>query len=243
MGLGNLVYGGLPYEVRKTIRMCCCGSQLHITSQNVQKLAMHPEYQLHNLANTFKADIQDKSIYDIREYFHDSNIPFRYKGCSRSAMSCCGSCTRMCKVRCPQDVMQRAFLFCANVLCAKTEEEKQARYKTSNTAVQLLYDELTCKVPRYFAIAEMVTNMISPFYNKQLEKELLEIYGNEDSPHRLDYAPVIEYETIPGTRPEEGRLRKRVNVETGEVCVLDWPRSGMCPFCLPVGLSERRRAR
>lgn len=242
MSLGNTEHGGLTYEVFKTIRLCCCGIQMHISENQVQKLTTTPEWQLRNLEKTFEDQVSGRSIYDIREFFHDSQIPFRYRGCSRNSMTCCGSCTRVCKNRCPQDVLNRAFLLCANIICA-SEDAKSERYKRANTPIRMLYDELISQTPRYFAIAEMVINTTSPYYNKQLERELGEIYGNEDSPHRLDYAPVIEYETTPGTRPEEGKLRKKVNEETGEVSVLNWPRSGTCPFCLPIGLSERRRGR
>lgn len=243
MGLGKKRYGGLPYEVVKTIRMCCCGKQLHIVPQDVQNLTMKSEWQLRNLAHTFKDEVEYQNIYDIREYFHDQSIPFRYQGCPRSSLTCCGSCTRMCKKRCPQDVLNRAYLYCANIICAPNEEEQKIRYENADTPVQMLYDELTASVPRYFAIAEMITHMISPYHNKKLEKTLEEVYGNENSPHRLDYAPAIAYELTPGSNPEEGKFRKKVNPETGEVIILEWPRSGMCPFCLPTGLSDRRRSK
>lgn len=243
MSLGNNELGGLPYEVRKTVRLCCCGAQFHITDSDVQKLAMHPEWQLCNLEDTFKPHVAGHNIQDIREFFHDSQVPFKYKSCPRGSMTCCGSCTRVCNSRCPQDVLNRAFLLCANIVCVHDKAEKQRRYDAASTEVQLLYDEFTSETPMYFRISAMVTEMTSPCFNKKLEREIGERYGNEDSPHRLDYAPVIEVEQIPGTRPEEGKFRKKVDVETGEVSVLHWPRSGMCPFCLPTGLSERRRTR
>ena len=228
------------YEASKGINICCCPGQAHLTDQSSQILTMHPEWWLQKLPETFKGQIEGKHITDIREFFQYSDIPFRRKMCVRGNMACCGSCMRECKSRCAQDVLNRAYLFCASIIHAPSGFQGE-RYKSAETSVQLLYSELISDLPKYFVIAEMIMHMISPIHNKKLEREIAEIYGNEDSPQRLNYAPTIEYELVPGTKPEEQRWRKKVNVESGEVSILHWPRSGMCPFCLPTGLSERRR--
>lgn len=234
MSIGNTEYG-YSYEVQRSLRMCCCGRQLHLGDKDSQVLTMHPEWQLRNLGETFKDEIVGQDIYDIREFFHDSQIVFRYRGCPRSTLLCCGSCMRVCKSRCSQDVLNRAFLLCANIIYA-SEGDKAERYKQAGTAIQFLYDEMVSEVPKYFAISAMLIDIISPVFNKELERIIGEQYGNEDSPYRMDYAPVIEYEST-----SDGRYRKKVDIESGEVSVLHWPRSGMCPFCLPTGLSDRRR--
>lgn len=159
-------------------------------------------------------------------------------------MTCCCSCTRLCNKRCPQDVLNRAYISCAYVLDALTPEEYDERYAKAPTPVQMLCKELREETPRYFTIAAMVSEMMSPQLNKQLERTISEVYGNEDSPYKFDYAAAIEYEEYYVTHPNgytETRLRKRVDPTTGEVAILHWPRSGMCPYCLPSGLMDRRR--
>lgn len=232
------------YATRKTNRLCCCHDPQRTEPKNPQYLLAHPEDRLLDLKRTYQAQVGSWHITDIRQFFIDSEIPFREMGCARSNMVCCGSCTRMCSKRCPQDVLNRAYLFCGAILDAPTEEIRQQRYQAATQPVRWLYDELTSETPRYFTIAEMIKEMTSPFYNKELERIICEQYGNEDSPHKLDYAPVIEYieKTIRIRHGQaEKALRKKVDPETGIVSVLDWPRSGMCPFCLPTGLTDNRR--
>lgn len=232
------------WESRKHIRLCCCRKQPHITAEDVTHLVRHPEYQLRNLPDTYREAIDGLSSFDIREMFHDSKVPFRYEGCPRGALTCCCSCTRMCNKRCPQDVLNRAYISCAYVLDAGTPEEFNERYAKASTPVQMLCKEMLSETPRFFAISAMVSEMISPVFNKQLEKTISEVYGNDDSPYKLDYAVAIEYEEHCVTLPNgyvDVRLRKKVDPETGEVSILHWPRSGMCPYCLPTGLMDRRR--
>lgn len=218
-------------------RMCCCALQTHIQAKDEQMLLRHPENQLRNLASTYKDQTQGHAIYDIREFFHDSQIPFRWKGCKYSHMVCCGSCTRTCDQRCPQDVLTRAYIMCANVFNAPNESKRAQRLAGASTTVQMLYAELTSDTPKYFMVAEMVNELIVTGAAGPVEGDIFE---KRDNPHRYDYAPIIEYEQVPGT-PEA--TRKKVDVETGEVAVMHWPRSGLCPFCLPVGLTNRRRCR
>ena len=231
-------------EVRRERRMCCCTVQTHIGQAEVDHLAREERIQLRNLPEAYREELEGKSPFAIRQFFHDSSIPFRYEGCPRANMICCGSCSRNCLKRCPQDVMNRAYLFCGSILDASTEDIRAERYRAASTPVKMLYDELVSEPPRYFAIAAMITEMTSPVYNKELERIIKEEYGNEDTPHRLDYAPQVEYEEYFQERPDgykEARLRKKVDPVTGEVMVHHWPRSGMCPYCLPVGLVDRRR--
>lgn len=231
-------------DVRRERRMCCCSIQEHIGQEDVDRLAKDTGIQLRNLPGVYRDELEGKSPFEIRQFFHDSSIPFRYEGCPRANMICCGSCSRNCLKRCPQDVMNRAYLFCGSILDAPDAETKAARYEMASTPVKMLYDELVSEPPRYFAIAAMITEMTSPVYNKELERIIKEEYDNADTPHRLDYAPQVEYEEYYQERPDgytETRLRKKVDPVTGEVMVHHWPHSGMCPYCLPVGLVDRRR--
>ena len=223
------------WEVRKAARMCVCLRQPQITPRDIDHLARAPEDQLRNLPETYREQLYGLSPYDARELFQNSHVPFRYQGCPRNMLRCCGCCTRVCNKRCPQDVLNRAYLACAFVLENPTPENLQR----AELPVRMLYAELTSETPRYFAIAAMVTELLSPHLNKQLERTMEEVYGNEDNPYKFDYAAAIEYEEYVHKRPdglEEIRLRKKADPETGNVSVLYWPRSGMCPYCLPTGL-------
>lgn len=235
---------GTPLEVRKERRMCCCPRQPHLSPEDTDRLLKDKSIQLCNLSHTYAADIEGEEIYRIREMFQQSSVPFRYKGCPRNMLTCCGSCTRTCTSRCPQDVVNRANLFCGNILYAMDVETRERRYKESPKSVQLLYEELIADNPRYDMVASMVTEMISPHYNKQLEKIIEEVYNNENSPYKFDYAPTIEHEEILSVHTDGStsvRYRKRVDPKTGDAIVYDWPRSGMCPYCLPEGMVDRRR--
>ena len=139
--------------------------------------------------------------------------------------------------------MHRAYLFCGNLLEAQVPEELDIRLKRVDTATRLLYMELVSETPRYFAIASMVTEMCTPIFNKKLERYIQET-GNIENPHKIDYAPVIVMEEEFVTHPNgyvETRWKKKVDPETGNVAIIPWPGSGMCPYCLPPGLVDRRR--
>lgn len=231
------------YDVQKRTRLCCCLKQPHIVPEDLNRLARDKSIQLRNLPDTYRAEIEGASSFDIREFFSNSHIPFRWEGCTRGAMSCCCSCTRLCNHRCPQDVMHRAYLFCGNILEARTEEEAKERYAQASTGAQMLYLEMTSESPRYFAIASMVTELCTPIFNKKLERYIQET-GNVENPHKIDYAPVIVMEEEHITQPNgyvETHWRKKVDPATGNVAYIPWPGSGMCPYCLPTGLVDRRR--
>ena len=222
------------WETRKCARMCGCPTQDNITPMDIQNLIKDAKYHLRNLPHTFAAEIEGKTPYAIREMLLEARVPFRWQGCPRGDMLCCGSCTRVCDKRCPQDVFCRAYLICGNIIDAP-EGQRAQRYAESCLTAQMLYDEMTSELPRYFAIVAMVNEYTSPIYNKQLERIILNEYEGKDSPCKCDYAPQFEYE-----ESEKG-IRKKVDPESGEASVLNWPLSGMCPFCLPTGMVDRRR--
>lgn len=202
-------------------RLCCCPTQPQITNKDVQNLLEHPENHLRNLPSTYRYEIEGATSYQIRNFFADSQIAFKGRRCLKGLLLCCGSCSFDCKGRCPQDVINRAYLLCGNIIWA-SDEFKEERYKEASFPVQMLYQELVSEHPRYFAVYAMVREFI-----------------NESA--KLDYAPQIEYEEYFDPKKGEWTYRKAVDSKSGEVYVLQWPSSGMCPFCLPIGLSDRRR--
>jgi hypothetical protein len=125
----------------------------------------------------------------------------------------------------------------AFLLYAPTEEALCERLKDAPLGVRYLYEEWISEEPSYLRIQAQVTELIDPKQNKQLRKIIEEEYHNEDTPERQDYAPTIEYEYDERTQTS----KKKVDSVTGVVSYLEWPLSGLCPFCLPAGLTDNRR--
>lgn len=218
------------------------GKSSHAVIEQGQQLLKQPENHLRNLKETYAQLLEDRkgiwSIEDIRQYFLiTKQIPFRNYGCPRSTLTCCGSCSRKCDCRCPQDVLHRAYMKIAYLLYAPDEDSLQARLKEVPLGIRYLYEEWVAPEPSYLRIQAQVTELIDPKKNKQLRKIIEEEYHNADTPERQDYAPTIEYEYDEKTQT----TRKKVDKETGVVAYLEWPLSGMCPFCLPSGLTDNRR--
>lgn len=218
------------------------GKSSHLVIEQGQQLLKQPENHLRNLKETYAQLLESNSAFwaieDIRQYFLvTKQIPFRNYGCPRASLSCCGSCSRKCDCRCPQDVLQRAYMKIAPLLYVPNEEVLRARLKEVPLGVRYLYEEWVAEEPSYLRIQAQVSELIDPKQNKQLRKIIEEEYHNEDTPERLDYAPAIEYEYDEKTQT----TRKKVDKDTGAVSYLEWPLSGLCPFCLPSGLTDNRR--
>ena len=47
----------------------------------------------------------------------------------------------------------------------------------------------------------------------------------EENPYKMNYAPSVEIDFTTGKR--------KCDPVTGELSILAWPKSGLCPFCLP----------
>lgn len=207
-----------------------------------QQLLKHPENHLRNLKESYSGILDANrdfwSIEDFRQYFLiTKQIPFRNYGCPRSTLTCCGSCSRKCDCRCPQDVLQRAYMKIAYLLYAPNEDILAQRLKEVPLGIRYLYEEWTSEEPSYLRIQAQVSELIDPKQNPQLRRIIEEEYHNEDTPERQDYAPTIEYEY-----DEKSQIsKKKVDPATGVVSYLEWPLSGLCPFCLPSGLTDNRR--
>lgn len=210
-----------------------------------QELLKQPENQLRNLKDTYARVLEDNkgiwSLADMRDYLlKTKQIPFRNYGCPRASLTCCGSCSRKCDCRCPQDVLQRAYMKIAHLLYAHENYDAdtfQQYYSNAPLGIRYLFAEWNSKEPSYFRIQAQVAELIDPRKNKELRRIIEEEYHNEDTPEKLDYAPTAEYEYDQKT----DTTKKKVDPKTGVVSYLEWPLSGMCPFCLPMGLTDNRR--
>lgn len=189
-------------------------------SEKGQLILDTPEYQLINLPARWLAtssidsptSADSPSSADLTQL---EDIPFRSDRCEYAFTSCCGGCTIVgCPRRCPQDVIYRAYLMCGNILWASGEEAKAQRFEQSPLPARMMYLELTSEHPRYFAVKAMVDESL-----------------RADS--QLDYSPQMEYEEHFDFKKGEWKIRPKVDPETGDILFLRWPKSGVCPYCLP----------
>lgn len=169
-------------------------------------------------------------------------VPFRNgrARCARS-LKCCGVCTHQCTQRCIQDCLTRIYMW------SRIPEESQS------LAVKMLLIQARAWAQEFrniqagnskntvddvcASISWTVGDIISRKANRDV-REYMEAAGMrpEDNPYKLDYGPQFEMEVNERTQ----KLRKKVNKETGMYVVLEWPKSGMCPFCLPDSTINRR---
>ena len=216
-------------------------------------LITHPEYQLRNLAAsaltsdpplspTAAPDHLASSLAsaptpnpaspaDIRAQPLQQGIPFRQS--NKCSMFCCCACTNYkCMHRCPQDVLHRINLICAGFSSA-------LRYSNSNIPQYLcrkyIFEEFTSEHPRYFVLYATLQDYLRIRNSK---------FGcTGERPDKLVYSPMFETEIVTKSHNKEGEqiVRKVVDPKTGYAKILNWPLSGVCPFCLPSGTLMRNR--
>lgn len=207
-------------------------------------LIAHPEYQLCNLAALFSIPpvappsaptpaSNPASPEDIRAQLLQQNIPFRQS--NKCTMFCCCACTNYkCMHRCPQDVLHRINLICAGFSSA-------LRYSNSNSNIpqylcrKYIFEEFTSEHPRYFVLYATLQDYLRIRNSK---------FGcTGERPDKLVYSPMFETEIVTKSHNKEGEqiVRKVVDPKTGYAKILNWPRSGVCPFCLPSGTLMRNR--
>lgn len=209
-------------------------SKIDWTYEEVGKhLIEHPEHQLCNLANKEYMG----SPEEIRAQLQAEGIPFRQAAMfSNCALFCCCACTDYrCKCRCPQDVFHRINLLCASLMAARRGDSVYFKelYDKSPLHVRYLYDELTSEHPRYFVLYETLNDYLKSRNYRR----------TEDRPDKLVYSPMFETEIVTKSHSKDGEqiVRKVVDPQTGYAKILNWPRSGVCPFCLPSGTLMRSR--
>ena len=224
---------------------CLCPASASTSGPNTQELVpfeaagnyliAHPEHQLRNLAGTFIP--ASSSPEDIREQLLQQGIPFRQS--NKCTMFCCCACTNYkCMHRCPQDVLHRINLICAGFSSA-------LRYSNSNSnsnsnipqylCRKYIFEEFTSEHPRYFVLYATLQDYLRIRNSK---------FGcTGERPDKLVYSPMFETEIVTKSHNKEGEqiVRKVVDPKTGYAKILNWPRSGVCPFCLPSGTLMRNR--
>lgn len=144
-------------------------------------------------------------------------IPFKGGACSRT-MKCCGVCTRMCRHRCVHDCLHRLYMW--NQMIENTPEELRNQIPLG---IRLAVNQ---KFESYEHMSVVVSEIINQRRNTMLREYMEhEQLRHTENPYKIDYAPQEEID------PHSGK--RRVNPNSGELIYVEWPRSGLCPFCMP----------
>lgn len=170
-----------------------------------------------------------------------TTIPFRNsrERCNVS-LRCCGVCTRRCRQRCIQDCLTRMYMW------ARIPEESQSLavkmiIRQADAWAQSLRSAKGCDVNAICEdISWVVGDMIGRAHNTEvaayMKENGLRSYQN---PLKMDYSPRVIEEVDEKTQ----RYRRKVDKQTGDILYMNWPESGMCPFCLPKMLKDLRSAK
>lgn len=177
------------------------------------------EWNLLSLVDMAKAGNDVQTISEV--------IPFRGGPCARS-MRCCGVCSRQCKQRCVQDCLHRLYMW--NKLVESTPSTEREKIPLN---IRLIVNQ---KFDSHEHMSWVVGEIISQNTNSSLKEYMKnESLRPEENPYKIDYAPQVEVDPSTGKR--------RCDPATGELCILPWPQTGLCPYCLPDVTVDGRLAR
>lgn len=144
-------------------------------------------------------------------------VPFRGGECPRTRR-CCGDCVRQCYSRCVQDCLHRLWVWKQMV-----DSTPEAERDKIPLAVRLIVNQ---KFESHQQLSWCVGEILSRKTNMQLKEYMERAHLNDYThPYRNDYGPMVALDPATG--------RRIVNKETGEIKLLKWPETGLCPYCLP----------
>lgn len=152
-------------------------------------------------------------------------VPFRNDECTRTN-KCCGVCTRRCHSRCIQDCLNRLYMW--RMLVATTPKEDQEKLLLAIRMIakqdfETLYDLSWC-------VGDILSRNTNSAINQYMTENSMYPY---EHPYKLDYAPRIDIDESTGKR--------KADPVSGQIKYLKWPQSGLCPFCLPKHVIDRRK--
>ena len=183
-------------------------------------LATYPERDNWNLLNLQDLYNAGNSIGHISEL-----LPFRSEECRRSKR-CCGLCTRQCKYRCVQDSLHRLSMW--RMLVENTPEDERDKIALGIRMIALMHFETPEDLS--WNVGEIISRNSNTKLKEYMENEKLR---PEENPYKIDYAPQAEVD------PKSGK--RITDPISGNISILSWPTSGLCPFCLPNNTIDRRR--
>lgn len=152
-----------------------------------------------------------KDLVDVGNTLED--IPFRGGECSYTR-KCCGTCTRKCYRRCIQDCLHRLWIW--NQMVQSTPAEERDRIPL---AIRLIVNQ---RFDNHRHLSWCVGEILNQSSNPAMKAYI------KQTGERLgvnDYSPAVIIDPSTG--------RRMVDKTTGEIKLVDWPESGLCPYCLP----------
>jgi hypothetical protein len=189
------------------------------------------DYYIELLANNMS---EAEALDTLRNTAH-TRFAIRAKVCPRGQTICCGTCTYVCSERCGLDIAIRIQI---RLMTMKADQKRleltmpHRQESALNRSIRLLVESPTSTASQFNAL---INQLISGYWNVENRREL-RMNGNYENPNKLNYSPRLEYEA----HPKSGKPRIKANPDTGEVVVLTWPNSGLCPFCLPTNSARHR---
>lgn len=175
------------------------------------KMFLSTDYTTWDLLSLQQVYAAGNSIEDIRQIF-----PFRNSKCSRSK-KCCGLCTRRCKDRCLQDCLHRLHMW--KMLYDSTKEEEREHLPLGIRMIVLKKFETGEELS--WAVGEILSCNSNTNVKEYMKNARLYPYEN---PYKLDYAPQV--------------VVNRDASRRNNALVLQWPVTGLCPFCVPKSTSN-----
>lgn len=182
--------------------------------QLVQLFVNDKDWDLLKLQDMYNAGNSLKSIMEV--------VPFRNSECTRTD-KCCGVCTRRCHSRCIQDCLNRLYMWRQMVKATPASQYEQIPLAIRMIVEQdfeTLYDLSWC-------VGEIISRNSNATLQKYMEEQ--KMYPAEN-PYKLDYAPRYDVDECTGKRKVDS---------SGRIQILEWPKSGLCPFCLPNVIIDR----
>lgn len=158
-------------------------------------------------------------------------FPLRPNPCPYGSLRCCGSCIRSCGNRCAMDAYNKC---CQVLLHGMTLEGRLdvSKLHLNNLYVKIIYDTLSNPETTYYKLVSTAASIITKETNPQVAK-LLSMYENSydnrlNHPFSYDYSP----ESLKWVNPKTGKIRRVVD-SNGYIQFKEYPKSGLCAYCMP----------
>lgn len=178
------------------------------------------------------------SIQEIRTKMY-KHFPLRRSPCPYGGMRCCGSCIRSCGNRCVMDSYNKC---CQVLLHGMTSEGVLdiSKLRMDNMYVKIIYDTLCNPETSYYTLTATAAAIIT----KETNPKVAQVLGmfdeknvrRENHPFSYDYSP----EEQTWVNPKTGKIRRTTD-SNGYIQFIDYPRSGLCAYCMPKNTIDRSR--
>ena len=165
-----------------------------------------------------------------------SPLLYRVTGCNR-ARRCCCTCTKLCAHRCLHDCFARLWLWKRELdsLGVATSPAQLSQPAQPGKGTRDGNTRLVSAASPYFATQCAVLNVYTSY------KQLTQVIGSTVSARMNTYIREAQARGGTNLNAMDYSMQLKLNAkgkpiadpDTGRLEVLYWPKSGLCPFCLP----------